>query len=95
MTTKAQRTRTRSIDYSNKNTLRPNERQYLSETEKDDRTYGERVDDRLKLDTGGAKAIRKTCSQDGGSNGRPTWGDITKESEEMQIEALKERLTRS
>ncbi len=28
-------------------------------------------------------------SQDGGNNGT-TWGDITKESEEMQIEALKE-----
>ncbi len=35
-----------------------------------------------------AKAIRKD-SQDGGSNGT-TWGDITKESEEMQIEGAEE-----
>ncbi len=42
-----------------------------------------------RLDTGAVEAIRKDASQDGGSNGT-TWGDITKESEEMQIEALKE-----
>ncbi len=34
-------------------------------------------------------------SQDGGSNSQILGGDITKESEEMQIEALKERLTRA
>ncbi len=36
----------------------------------------------------GAKGFERR-SQDGGSNGT-IWGDITKESEEMQIEALKE-----
>ncbi len=43
-----------------------------------------------RLDTGELKRFERR-SQDGGSDGT-TWGDITKESEEMQIEALKEAL---
>ncbi len=41
-----------------------------------------------------SKAIRKDAVKMGGSKLGTTWGDITKEGEEMQIEALK-RLTRS
>ncbi len=37
----------------------------------------ERVDDRLRLDTGGEQSDSERRSQDGGSNGT-TWGDITK-----------------
>ncbi len=47
------------------------------------------VDDRLRLDTG-AKAIERR-SQDGGKL-TVQLSDITKEKEEMQIEALKEAL---
>ncbi len=42
-----------------------------------------------RLDTGSQRFERR--SQDGGSNGT-TWGDIIKESEEMQIEALERGL---
>ncbi len=46
-----------------------------------------RVDDVWRLDTGGQSDSERRQSG-GGSNGT-TQGDITKESEEMQIEALK------
>ncbi len=51
------------------------------------------VDDRLSVDTGGAVSdSEEPRSQDGGSNGT-TWGRYhLKESEGMQIEALKECL---
>ncbi len=57
---------------------------------KDDRTYGERW-----MTKAGYRELKRfeRRSQDG-SNGT-TWGDITKESEEMQIEALKEAYARS
>ncbi len=63
--------------------------QYLSKP-KDDRTrraggpFGGWIQGELK--------IRERRSQDGGSNGT-TGGDITKESEEMQIEALERGFT--
>ncbi len=56
--------------HSNKNIcFRPNERQHsFLETQKDDRTYGERGGlIALEADTGGAKASGKRRSQDGGS----------------------------
>ncbi len=42
-----------------------------------------------RLDTGGAKDSKDAVKSMVGSNST-TWGDITKESKEMQIEALKE-----
>ncbi len=54
---KAQRTRTRSTTYRTKiSLLRPNEDNIFLEKPKDDRTYGERVDDRLEA---GLELIRK------------------------------------
>ncbi len=63
------------------------ERQYLSREQKDDRTYGERVDDRLEAGYRNSKAIRKDAVKMAETTVQQ--GDITKESEEMQIEALK------
>ncbi len=49
---------------------------------------GERVDDRLEADTGASDA-RKDAAKMVEANGT-TWGRSPSESEEMQIEALKE-----
>ncbi len=62
----------------------PNERQYL-ETEKMTERMA-MVDDRL--DTGELKRFGKTQSR--WWKQRYNWGDVLAESEEMQIEALKE-----
>ncbi len=64
--------------------FRPNE--YLSETWKDDRTYGERYDQ--LVDTGELKRFERR--QDGGSNGNFLGRISPVKKQEMQIEALKE-----
>ncbi len=73
--------------HSNKKYRFPTERKISFLKPKDDRTYGERVDDRLEAGYRGAKAIRKTVKM---RKRNANLNDITKESEEMQIEALKE-----
>lgn len=75
--------------HSNKNIKPDRTKDNIFLKPKDDRTYGERVDDRLEAGYRGAKAIRKDAVKMVEATVQ-LGGDITKESEEMQIEALKE-----
>ena len=75
--------------HSNKNIKAERTKDNIFLKPKDDRTYGERVDDRLEAGYRGAKAIRKDAVKMVEATVQ-LGGDITKESEEMQIEALKE-----
>ncbi len=68
--------------HSNKNIKKPDRtKDNIFLKPKDDRTYGERVDDRLELDTE-SKSGRKTRSR--WWKQRYNKGDITKESEECK-----------
>ena len=75
--------------HSNKNIKPDRTKDNIFLKPKDDRTYGERVDDRLEAGYRGAKAIRKDAVKMVEATVQ-LGGDITKESEETQIEALKE-----
>ena len=75
--------------HSNKNIKPDRTKDNIFLKPKDDRTYGERVDDRLEAGYRGTKAIRKDAVKMVEATVQ-LGGDITKESEEMQIEALKE-----
>lgn len=75
--------------HSNKNIKPDRTKDNIFLKSKDDRTYGERVDDRLEAGYRGAKAIRKDAVKMVEATVQ-LGGDITKESEETQIEALKE-----
>ena len=75
--------------HSNKNIKPDRTKDNIFLKPKDDRTYGERVEDRLEAGYRGAKAIRKDAVKMVEATVQ-LGGDITKESEEMQIEALKE-----
>lgn len=75
--------------HSNKNIKPDRTKDNIFLKSKDDRTYGERVEDRLEAGYRGAKAIRKDAVKMVEATVQ-LGGDITKESEEMQIEALKE-----
>lgn len=75
--------------HSNKNIKPDRTKDNIFLKPKDDRTYGERVEDRLEAGYRGTKAIRKDAVKMVEATVQ-LGGDITKESEEMQIEALKE-----
>ena len=75
--------------HSNKNIKPDRTKDNIFLKPKDDRTYGERVEDRLEAGYRGAKAIRKDAVKMVEATVQ-LGGDITKESEETQIEALKE-----
>ena len=75
--------------HSNKNIKPDRTKDNIFLKPKDDRTYGERVDDRLEAGYRGTKAIRKDAVKMVEATVQ-LGGDITKESEETQIEALKE-----
>lgn len=75
--------------HSNKNIKPDRTKDNIFLKSKDDRTYGERVDDRLEAGYRGTKAIRKDAVKMVEATVQ-LGGDITKESEETQIEALKE-----
>lgn len=75
--------------HSNKNIKPDRTKDNIFLKSKDDRTYGERVEDRLEAGYRGTKAIRKDAVKMVEATVQ-LGGDITKESEEMQIEALKE-----
>ena len=75
--------------HSNKNIKPDRTKDNIFLKPKDGRTYGERVDDRLEAGYRGTKAIRKDAVKMVEATVQ-LGGDITKESEEMQIEALKE-----
>lgn len=75
--------------HSNKNIKPDRTKDNIFLKPKDDRTYGERVDDRLEAGYRGTKAVRKDAVKMVEATVQ-LGGDITKESEEMQIEALKE-----
>lgn len=75
--------------HSNKNIKAERTKDNIFLKPKDDRTYGERVEDRLEAGYRGAKAIRKDAVKMVEATVQ-LGGDITKESEETQIEALKE-----
>ncbi len=67
--------------HSNKENIKPDRtKDNIFLKPKDDRTYGEQVDDRLEAGYGELRSDSERRSQDGGSNGT-TWGDIiTKEN---------------
>lgn len=75
--------------HSNKNIKPERTKDNIFLKPKDDRTYGERVDDRLEAGYRGTKAVRKDAVKMVEATVQ-LGGDITKESEETQIEALKE-----
>ena len=75
--------------HSNKNIKPDRTKDNIFLKPKDDRTYGERVEDRLEAGYRGTKAVRKDAVKIVEATVQ-LGGDITKESEEMQIEALKE-----
>ena len=75
--------------HSNKNIKAERTKDNIFLKPKDDRTYGERVDDRLEAGYRGTKAIRKDAVKMVEATVQ-LGGDITKESEETQIEALLE-----
>lgn len=75
--------------HSNKNIKAERTKDNIFLKPKDDRTYGERVDDRLEAGYRGTKAVRKDAVKMVEATVQ-LGGDITKESEETQIEALKE-----
>ena len=75
--------------HSNKNIKPDRTKDNIFLKPKDDRTYGERVEDRLEAGYRGTKAIRKDAVKMVEATVQ-LGGDITKESEETQIEALKE-----
>lgn len=75
--------------HSNKNIKPDRTKDNIFLKPKDDRTYGERVEDRLEAGYRGTKAVRKDAVKMVEATVQ-LGGDITKESEEMQIEALKE-----
>lgn len=75
--------------HSNKNIKAERTKDNIFLKPKDDRTYGERVDDRLEAGYRGTKAVRKDAVKMVEATVQ-LGGDITKESEEMQIKALKE-----
>lgn len=75
--------------HSNKNIKPDRTKDNIFLKPKDDRTYGERVDDRLEAGYRGTKAVRKDAVKMVEATVQ-LGGDITKESEETQIEALKE-----
>lgn len=75
--------------HSNKNIKPDRTKDNIFLKPKDDRTYGERVDDRLEAGYRGTKAIRKDAVKMVEATVQ-LGGDITKESEETQIEALKQ-----
>lgn len=75
--------------HSNKNIKPDRTKDNIFLTPKDDRTYGERVEDRLEAGYRGTKAVRKDAVKMVEATVQ-LGGDITKESEETQIEALKE-----
>ncbi len=85
--TKAQRTRTRSTAF--KQNIKPDRtKDNIFLKPKMTETYGERVDDRLEAGYRELKRFGKTQSRWWKQQAN-LQGDITKESEEMQIEALK------
>lgn len=75
--------------HSNKNIKPDRTKDNIFLKPKDGRTYGERVDDRLEAGYRGTKAVRKDAVKMVEATVQ-LGGDITKESEETQIEALKE-----
>lgn len=75
--------------HSNKNIKPDRTKDNIFLKSKDDRTYGERVEDRLEAGYRGTKAVRKDAVKMVEATVQ-LGGDITKESEETQIEALKE-----
>lgn len=75
--------------HSNKNIKPERTKDNIFLKSKDDRTYGERVDDRLEAGYRGTKAVRKDAVKMVEATVQ-LGGDITKESEETQIEALLE-----
>lgn len=75
--------------HSNKNIKPDRTKDNIFLKPKDDRTYGERVEDRLEAGYRGIKAVRKDAVKMVEATVQ-LGGDITKESEETQIEALKE-----
>ena len=75
--------------HSNKNIKPDRTKDNIFLKPKDDRTYGERVEDRLEAGYRGTKAIRKDAVKMVEATVQ-LGGDITKESEETQIEALLE-----
>lgn len=75
--------------HSNKNIKPDRTKDNIFLKPKDDRTYGERVEDRLEAGYRGTKAVRKDAVKMVEATVQ-LGGDITKESEETQIEALKE-----
>lgn len=75
--------------HSNKNIKPERTKDNIFLKPKDDRTYGERVEDRLEAGYRGTKAVRKDAVKMVEATVQ-LGGDITKESEETQIEALKE-----
>lgn len=75
--------------HSNKNIKAERTKDNIFLKPKDDRTYGERVEDRLEAGYRGTKAVRKDAVKMVEATVQ-LGGDITKESEETQIEALKE-----
>lgn len=75
--------------HSNKNIKPERTKDNIFLKPKDDRTYGERVDDRLEAGYRGTKAVRKDAVKMVEATVQ-LGGDITKESEETQIEALKQ-----
>lgn len=75
--------------HSNKNIKPDRTKDNIFLKPKDDRTYGERVDDRLEVGYKGTKAVRKDAVKMVEATVQ-LGGDITKESEETQIEALKQ-----
>ncbi len=76
-----------------KQKYRLTERRHIFLKPKDDRTYGERVDDRLEAGYRGAQRWKDAVKMVEATY--KLGGDITKESEEMQIEALERGLTRA
>ena len=75
--------------HSNKNIKPDRTKDNIFLKPKDDRTYGERVEDRLEAGYRGTKAVLKDAVKMVEATVQ-LGGDITKESEETQIEALKE-----
>lgn len=75
--------------HSNKNIKPDRTKDNIFLKPKDGRTYGERVEDRLEAGYRGTKAVRKDAVKMVEATVQ-LGGDITKESEETQIEALKE-----
>ena len=75
--------------HSNKNIKPDRTKDNIFLKPKDDRTYGERVEERLEAGYRGTKAVRKDAVKMVEATVQ-LGGDITKESEETQIEALKE-----